>query len=121
MYDLGSLVPSQAIADDGVMEAQELIGLRIAPALDEGGGALHVGHEDDVQGLSLRRGYECPGRLVCTSDAVEPGSSRSPTSGRELRDESLVKRVGRGSGAAVDPYLAEKAPLVTSDSRGTQD
>jgi hypothetical protein len=115
------LIPSQAIAEDGVVEAQELIGLRIAQALDERGGALHVGHEDDVKGLSPRWGGVYPRRLASTSDGGECRGGRRPTLGRELRDEPVLKRVGRGSGAAVDPYFVEKVPYVTGDGRGAQD
>ena len=46
MCDLSTMVRSQAIADDGVVEANELMRLLIAKTLDKASGTLHVGHQD---------------------------------------------------------------------------
>src|SRR5215831_17794555 len=60
MRDLQALKSPQAFADNGVMKANEHMCLGIAPALDEGSGAFHVGDQNHDR----RWGPACADRSV---------------------------------------------------------
>ncbi|KKL58421.1 hypothetical protein LCGC14_2225600, partial [marine sediment metagenome] len=55
VLDFCAAVDVEGLADDGVVSAQYLLSLRVAQALGEAGGALHVRKQDgDEPGLRLR-------------------------------------------------------------------
>src|SRR3990170_4208593 len=68
--DLGAAVVAEAVADDALVLAQDLAGLRVAEALGHRRGAFDVGEEDGAEGAWWwLRG--CCGLLTLAQELVD--------------------------------------------------
>src|SRR3972149_1990410 len=108
---LGPTVDVQGVTENGVMRAQDLLGLVVTQSLGERGGALHVRKQDGLRPLADLRGCLWP---FLTQKEVLDGSDKGLSVPQ--RDDVNVTLQGHEAGAGDAggdlPSLLEGAGLV---------